>query len=407
MDVLVFGATSFVGQILCRYLGDRHGTTGSLKWAAAARSQAKLETLRDKLGPGAARLELLVADADDEPALRAMCARARVVISTVGPYALNGGTLIKVCVQTGTDYCDLTGEVLWIRQMIDRYQSAARASGARLVHCCGFDSIPSDLGVAFLQQEAVRRFGQPCTSVKMRVKAMRGGVSGGTVASLLNVIKLAAADPALRKQLGNPYLLCDPESIEPVLQSTVSAPSWDADFEAWCAPFVMAAVNTPVVHRSNTLQAHPYGMDFRYDEATLTGCSIRGRLTALGITTGLGAFMVGAAFPPTRWLLTRFALPAPGHGPSQQAQQSGFFDLHFLGTTTAGYRLRSRVVGDRDPGYGSTARMLGEAGACLAMDIPKSALGGGFWTPATALGDRLLKRLQAHAGLSFEVLESE
>ena len=377
-----------------------------MRWAAAARSQAKLETLRDELGPGASGLQLMVADATDEPALRAMCARARVVISTVGPYALYGEPLIKVCAQSGTDYCDLTGEVPWIRQMIDRYQSAALASGARFVHCCGFDSIPSDLGVAFLQQGAIRRFGQPCTKVKMRVKAMRGGVSGGTVASMLNVVKQAAANPALRKELGNPYLLCDSESIEPVPQSTVTAPSWDADFDAWCAPFVMAAVNTPVVHRSNTLQAHPYGTDFRYDEATLTERGIKGRLTAFGITAGLGAFMIGAALPPSRWLLTRFVLPAPGKGPSQQKQKSGFYDLHFFGPTTTGHHLRARVTGDRDPGYGSTARMLGEAGVCLAMDVSKSALGGGFWTPATALGDRLLKRLQAHAGLTFEVLES-
>ncbi|MCB1098291.1 MAG: saccharopine dehydrogenase NADP-binding domain-containing protein [Verrucomicrobiae bacterium] len=402
-DVLVFGATSFVGKILCHYLFERHGAVGELSWAVAARSQAKLEALRDELGPEASGLPLVVADAADEATLQDMCVRTRVVISTVGPYALYGEPLIKVCAQSGTDYCDLTGEVQWIRQMINRYEATAQASGARIVHCCGFDSIPSDLGVAFLQQEAVRRFGHSCVNVRMGVKALRGGVSGGTVASILNVVKQAAADPDLRKELANPYSLCDPASTVTVAQPNVMTPSWDADFDSWCAPFLMAGINTRVVHRSNALQAHPYGTDFRYDEATLTGRGIKGWLTALGVTAGLGAFMVGVSLPPTRWLLTRFLLPAPGKGPSPQAQQSGFYDLHFFGSTADGQHVRVRVTGDRDPGYGSTAKMLGEAGACLAADIPKSALDGGLWTPATALGGPLLERLQAHAGLTFEV----
>ena len=405
-EVLVFGATSFVGQILCRYLTERYGAAGELKWTAAARSQAKLETLQGELGPKASALVPIVADAADEVSLRAMCARTHVVISTVGPYALYGEPLVKVCAQTGTDYCDLTGEVQWIRRMIERYEPAARASGARIVHCCGFDSIPSDLGVFFLQQEAVRRFGQPCTRVKMRVKAMRGGASGGTVASMLNVVREASATPALRKELANPYSLCAPEADKGVRQPNVNAARWDGDFGAWCAPFVMAGINTRVVHRSNALQSQAYGAEFRYDEAMLTGRGAKGRLTALGITAGLGGFMLGAVLPPTRWLLERFVLPAPGEGPSPHAQRTGFYDIRFLGTTADGRSLRAKVVGDRDPGYGSTAKMLGEAGACLARDVPKSAVVGGFWTPATAFGDRLIERLKAHAGLSFEVLET-
>jgi short subunit dehydrogenase-like uncharacterized protein len=404
-DLVVFGASSFVGRILCRYLFERHGTAGELRWAAAARSQAKLEALRCDLGPKASRLSLIVADAADESALRAMCARVRVVISTVGPYAIHGEPLVKECAQSGTDYCDLTGEVQWIRRMIERYEPAARASGARILHCCGFDSIPSDLGVFFLQQEAIRRFGQPCIRVKMRVKAMRGGVSGGTVASMVNVVREAAANPTLRKELANPYSLCGPESSKGVPQPDVKAASWDVDFGAWCAPFVMAAINTRVVHRSNALQAQAYGADFRYDEAVLTGRGAKGRLSALGIAAGLGGFMLGAVLAPTRLLLMRFVLPAPGEGPSPEAQRTGFFELHFFGTTADGRSLRTKVVGDRDPGYGSTARMFGEAGGCLARDVPKAALLGGFWTPATAFGERLLERLQAHTGLSFEVLD--
>ncbi len=405
-DVVVFGATSFVGKLLCRYLSERHGAAGALKWAVAARSQAKLEALRGELGPAASGLALIVADAADEAALRAMCARARVVVSTVGPYALYGEPLVKLCAQSGTDYCDLSGEVQWIRRMIERYEPAARASGARIVHCCGFDSIPSDLGVMFLQQEAVRRFGAPCNRIKMRVKAMRGGASGGTVASMLNVVKEAAASPALRQELANPYSLCGPDAGKGVRQPNVNSARWDGDFGAWCAPFVMAAINTRVVHRSNALLAQAYGADFRYDEAMLAGRGAKGRLAAFGITAGLGAFMLAAALPPARWLLERFLLPAPGEGPSPQAQRSGFYDIRFIGTSVDGRTLRAKVTGDRDPGYGSTAKMLGEAGACLALDVPKDVRAGGVWTPATALGNPLLERLKAHAGLSFELLDN-
>lgn len=406
-DVIVFGATGFVGRILCRHLFARHGAgaAGQLRWAAAARSQGRLEALRDSLGEAASGLSLIVADAADGPALRSLCARARVVASTVGPYALHGETLVRKCALSGTDYCDLTGEVPWIRRMIEHHQPAARASGARIVHCCGFDSIPSDLGVSFLQQEAMRRFARPCISVKMRVKALRGGVSGGTVASMLSVAKQAAASPAVRGELADPYSLCGSGFAARIPQSNVTVPDWDADFGSWCAPFVMAAVNTRVVHRSNALQGHPYGVDFHYDEATLTGPGARGWWGALGTATGLGALMIAGSLPPTRWPLERWILPAPGEGPSPEAQRSGFFELHFLGTTAKGDQLGARVTGNRDPGYGSTAGMLGEAAACLARDVPRSAPGGGFWTPATALGDRLRNRLQAHAGLTFEVLE--
>lgn len=206
-DVIVFGATSFVGQILARYLYETFGLDGELRWAAAGRSKPKLESLRQGLGKGAVRLPLLEADVGSADSLRRLCVNGRVIVSTVGPYALYGGPLVQACTETGTDYCDLTGEVQWMRRMITRHEAAARDSGARIVHCCGFDSIPSDLGVWFLQQQARRRFGQPCEQVKMRVRAMRGGFSGGTVASLLNVVREVAADPSLRRELADPYSL--------------------------------------------------------------------------------------------------------------------------------------------------------------------------------------------------------
>jgi short subunit dehydrogenase-like uncharacterized protein len=404
-DLIVFGATSFVGQILTRYLAEHYGTQGALKWAIAGRSEARLAALRNSLGLAAGRLPLLVADAADEAALRHLCSGTRVVISTVGPYALYGEPLVKVCAETGTDYCDLTGEVQWIRRMIQAYEPAARKSGARIVHCCGFDSIPSDLGVHFLQQQSRKRLGAPCTTVKMRVKAMRGGFSGGTAASLVNVVKEATANPALRKELANPYSIC-PEGYAPaVRQPNVKSAQYDADFEAWVAPFVMSAINTRIVQRSNALSKQAYGEDFRYDEAMLMGRGLKGRTAAAGMTAGLGGFMVAAALPPARWALERFVLPAPGEGPSAEDQRKGFFDLRFLGTTADGRELRVKVTGDRDPGYGSTAKMLGQAGACLAQDFAGSGRKGGFWTPATMFGDKLIERLIAHAGLTFEVIE--
>lgn len=404
-DLILFGATSFVGRIVARYLLQQFGTQGELRWAAAGRSADRLAALRDELGPAAAKLPLVVADAADEASLGALCRATRVVVSTVGPYALYGEPLVRVCAGTGTSYCDLTGEVQWIRRMLDRYEDDARRSGARIVHCCGFDSIPSDLGVHHLEREAMRRFGRPCTEVKMRVRAMRGGFSGGTVASLMNVVKEATADPSLRRQLANPYLLCPEGYGAGVRQHNVTFAELDPDFAAWTAPFVMSAINARVVQRSNALLDGAYGKAFRYDEAVLTGRGLKGRLVASGMAAGLAGFMVAGAVPPTRWVMERLLLPEPGEGPSPEAQRKGFFDIRFVGRTAEGEVLRSKVTGDRDPGYGSTAKMLGQAAACLALDLDEARAPGGFWTPSTLLGDRLLERLRAHAGLTFEVLE--
>ena len=403
-DAIAFGATSFVGQILCRYLWGEFGARGEMKWAAAGRSREKLENLRSSLGTSAAALPLVVADAADEASLRSLCASTRVVVSTVGPYALYGEPLIKACVESGTDYCDLTGEVQWIRRMVQRYEATARQSGARIVHCCGFDSIPSDMGVHFLQRQAMERLGTHCTRVKMRVKAMRGGFSGGTVASLLNVVKEAAADQALRKELADPYSLCPPEGVRNVRQPEVRSAEFDGDFGAWVAPFLMSGINTRIVHRSNALSEHAYGVDFAYDEATLTTRGLKGWCAAAATTAGGAGFMLAAAIPATRAVLERFALPKPGEGPSPEAQVAGFFDLRFLGKTADGRQVRIKVTGDRDPGYGSTAKMLGQAAACLACDVDKTAVHGGFWTPATIFGDRLIERLTARSGLTFELL---
>ncbi len=402
-DVIVFGATSFVGQILARYLYETFGLDGELRWAAAGRSKPKLESLRQGLGKGAVRLPLLEADVGSADSLRRLCVNGRVIVSTVGPYALYGEPLVQACTETGTDYCDLTGEVQWMRRMITRHEAAARDSGARIVHCCGFDSIPSDLGVWFLQQQARRRFGQPCEQVKMRVRAMRGGFSGGTVASLLNVVREVAADPSLRRELADPYSLW-PDADKPrTRQPETRFAAYDPDFDAWIAPFVMSAINTRVVHRSNGLAQRAYGTDFRYDEAVLTGRGLKGRAGAVALASALGTFVAAGAVAPLRAVLERFVLPAPGEGPSPEDQRKGFFDLRFFGRTADGRTLRCKVTGDRDPGYGSTAKMLGQAAACLALDVPGGP--GGFWTPATLFGDKLLDRLSTRSGLGFDLLD--
>lgn len=401
-DIIVFGATSFVGKILCHYLVNEYSEPG-LRWAMAARSQTKLDALRAALGEKAQPVPQLLADSQNEADMRRLCDKASLIISTVGPYALYGELLVKQCAETGTDYCDLTGEAHWIRRMLQKYEAAARISGARIVHCCGFDSIPSDLGVKFLQETALQRFGSYCRQVKMRVKASKGGASGGTIASGINLYREAAKDPALRRELQDPYSICPEGHGFKARQHTVGV-EYDEDFKAWSGPFIMAAINTRVVLRSNALLDPPWHPDFLYDEGTLTGAGAKGRKRAkrLALATRLGTAVM--IVPPLRWLATRF-LPKPGEGPSPQQRQEGFYDLRFYGRTEAGDEIRVKVTGDRDPGYGSTAKMLSQAGISLCKDINRDARPGGFWTPATVFDDRLLERLQDHAGLRFEVVE--
>ncbi|MTI12736.1 saccharopine dehydrogenase family protein [Sansalvadorimonas verongulae] len=403
-DLVVFGATSFVGQILVKYLVEHcnNHSKDKISWAMAGRSEEKLEQVRAKAG--ADDIPLLIADADDEQAIQAMCRKTRVVISTVGPYALHGTTLVKACVESGTDYCDLTGETQWIKRMVDRFEDQAKQSGARIVHCCGFDSIPSDLGVAFLQKQAQEAFGTHCNAVKMRVKAAKGGASGGSIASIINLTKEALANPALRKELANPYSLCPENHAFTARQRNVKSSVFDEDFQCWSAPFVMAAINTRIVHRSNALSGNAYGDDFLYEEAMLTGREFKGRMRSITMVASLGAFMAGIVFKPTRWLMENYMLPKPGEGPSPQAQEKGFYDLRFIGRTPDGQELRAKVTGDRDPGYGSTSKMLAQAGLSLALDLSKEEKGGGIWTPATIFDERMFDRLTRYAGLSFEVV---
>jgi len=398
-DIIVYGATSFVGQIITRYMHTQFAD-GSIVWAIAGRSRTKLQQVSDTIGLSG--IEMIVADSVDEGSLRQMCAQTKVVMSTVGPYALYGELLVRVCATTGTDYCDLTGEPQWIRKMQLRHEADAVKSGARILHCCGFDSIPSDLGVHFLQRNALEQFGQTCDRITMRVANMKGGASGGTIASMINMVKEAVSDADLRLELKDPYSLCPPDHSFFVQQPDVKI-AYDNVYGGWIAPFVMAGINTRIVHRSNALSHNSYGAEFTYEEAVATGQGAKGKRMARATSWGVNALMIGLAVPPIRWLLQSFVLPKPGEGPTEKAQLEGGFDIVFLGSTAQGENIRCLVTGDRDPGYGSTAKMLSQAAACLAKDVPDT-VAGGFWTPATILGDRLIDRLKAHAGLTFEKL---
>jgi short subunit dehydrogenase-like uncharacterized protein len=400
-DLVVFGATSFVGQILTTYLIEHLGTEGKISWAIAARSESKLNTLRDSYGDSGKKLPMIIADSQDEASLQAMCSQTRVIISTVGPYTLYGELLIKTCAESGTDYTDLTGEAQWIKQMQDKYQQAAETSGARIVNSCGFDSIPSDMGMFTLQQQAKEQFNHSMPHTKLRVKAIKGGASGGTVASMIEAIKAAKADPKVRRQMGNPYLLCGENHQYQQKAHSVKGPMFDKEFNSWVAPFIMEAINSRIVLHSNALMDMAYGKDFTYSEGVLTGPGFKGRVAAVLSTVTFATLGIGLFFKPPRALLERFVLPAPGEGPSPEAQLNGYFDLRVYGADNEGNHLLVKVTGDRDPGYGSTAKMLAQAGLCLAMDIKKEDCAGGFLTPSTAMGHALLTRLEEHAGLKF------
>ncbi|MCH7898897.1 MAG: saccharopine dehydrogenase NADP-binding domain-containing protein, partial [Proteobacteria bacterium] len=316
-DVIVWGATGFTGALVAEYLSHTYGVGQSLNWAIAGRDIAKLEALKAALGDSA--LPTVVADSFDVQTLDALAGRSKVILSTVGPYAKYGSALVAACVQAGTHYCDLAGEAQWIRQMIDQHHEAARESGARIVHCCGFDSVPMDMGVWFLQHEAQKQHGQYCDSISMLVKALKGGASGGTIASLLNVIRESRQDRAIARVVADPYGLnpqnerSGPDELD---QQNVRK---DAGTNMWTAPFIMAGINTKVVRRSHALAGYQYGRDFRYHEAMLTGKGFGGWLKANMVMLGLGALVFFASFDVTRSLLQRFGLPKPGEGPDENA----------------------------------------------------------------------------------------
>ena len=390
-EIVLYGATGFTGKLVAEYLAEAHP---DLKWAIAGRSQQKLDEVRQALN--LPKLPTITADSADPASLNAMAEQTTALISTVGPYAKYGTPVLEACATEGTHYCDLTGEAQWMAEVYEQIDPIAKDSGARLVHCCGFDSIPSDLSVFFLQKHFNERFGSYATHVTGRMGRAAGGVSGGTVASLMYVAEQASKDPVIKERVMDPYALY-PAGLEKGLDGPDQAGiSWDDNFESWTGPFVMAAINTKVVRRSHALAGLPYGEDFRYDESQL--CSSRAK--ALLSAGGLGAVMAGTFFSPTRALLKK-VLPSPGEGPNETTRKDGFFEFWAHGTDNEN-KLRVKVAGQRDPGYGATSRMLAQAGLCLARD--ELSVGGGIWTTASAMGDPLLARLP-QVDIHFSVVE--
>jgi len=408
-DVLLWGATGFTGKLVAEYLMQHHGVGGDLRWALGGRSRPKLEAVRDALAaidPRARDLPIVTGDSADRASLDRLALDARVVCSTVGPYALHGHELVAACVEAGTDYCDLTGEPQFVRAMIDAHHARAAQTGARIVHCCGYDSIPSDLGTLLAQATATEALGAPCAEVKCFAGESKGGVSGGTAASMVEIMDEATRDAGVRRLLADPYAL-DPGRGEPGPDGQDQrGVRWDADLASWTGPFVMAAINARVVRRSNALLGYAWGKDFRYREAMSFGRGPKGWVRAAGVTTGLAVGIGAMAVGPVRRLVARRVAPQPGEGPSKETRDSGFFVTRLVGSTADGRAaVKVTVRGTCDPGYAGTAKMLGESALCLAKDGDRIRTEGGVLTPASCMGMRLVERLRA-AGMTFDAQAS-
>ena len=374
-DIIVYGATGFTGRLVAEYLAAKYGVGGSVKWAMAGRSAAKLAEVRDEIG-APKDTPLIVADANDAASRKAMVGRAKAILTTVGPYQLYGSDLVADCAAAGTDYLDLSGEPNWMAEMIEAHEAAAKASGARIVFSCGFDSIPFELGVLYTQLLAVKRLGHAVPRVKGRVRSMRGGLSGGTAASGAATMAAIQKNPALGMLMFNPFALT-PGFTGPA-QPTGMDKHLDPDLGQEVGPFMMATINTKNVHRSNFLAGQPWGADFVYDEMSVILPGADASFTSMG---GAGA-------------------PKPGEGPSKEDREAGFYDLLFIGIDANGEQVRGSVYGDKDPGYGSTSKIIAETAICLVQDRPE--VPGGIWVPGAALGQALIDRLAANAGLTFK-----
>ena len=377
-DIIVYGATGYTGRLVAEYLKTKTG----LKWAMAGRSADKLAEVRDLIG-AAAGTPLIVADASDPASLDAMVKRTKVVLTTVGPYQLYGNELVEACVANGTDYTDLCGEPAWMRQKIDQHNEAAKASGARIVFSAGFDSIPFDLGVLMLQKHCVETFGAPAPRVKGRVRAMKGTFSGGTAASMKATMAAASKDPAVIRYLTNPFSLAG--GFEGPAQPAGNKPEYDESIGSWATSFVMAPINTKNVHRTNALLGQAFGADFVYDEMMLTGPGEQGEAMAKHVAS---TPMMGGDNDPK-----------PGEGPTKEERETGFYDVLFIAEYPDGRTAKLSVKGDRDPGYGSTSKMISET----AIALSENQGAGGVTTPGAALGETLVDRLQKYAGLIFAV----
>ena len=383
-DVIVYGASGYTGKLVADYIEKEYGNNDSLKWALAGRNKDKLLNIRRELNLNSS-LSILEVDSNDQPSIDVMTSSAKCILTTVGPYQLYGSSLVESCAKNGTDYVDLTGEPGWMYEMINAHKETAEKSGARIVFSCGFDSIPFDLGVYFVQQAVQSKFGKPAQHVRGRVKAMNGEFSGGTIASLGATMATLKEKPELIKVLANPFSLT--EGFEGPAQLDDSKVLLDEKLDMWVAPFVMAPINTKNIHRSNALLDFQYGKDFCYDEMMIGGKGEEGKKIADAMTSAnpMGGDNV----------------PQPGEGPSKESREQGNYDVIFFADID-GETVEARVTGDMDPGYGSTSKMITESAICLVQDCPN--LKGGIYTPAPAMGEKLIKRLTDKAGLTFDIV---
>lgn len=384
VDVVIYGATGYTGCLAALYLVQNYKDS-NIAWAMAGRDEAKLVKVRNEIG-APEDTPLIVADSTDIVSLTAMARTAKCVISTVGPYTLYGENLVEVCAQEGTDYVDLCGEVLFMHKMIAKHEETAKKSGARIVFSCGFDSIPFDLGVQFLEEEALKRFGAPCPRVRTRIRGLKGSVSGGTAMSVRVTMEAVQKDPSLLEPLMNPFSLTggfvgpDQPPANQVME--------DETIGLWVAPFMMAVINSKNIHRSNALLDHAYGEDFVYDEMFIGGKGDAGKAAAKA-ALATGGFDTGSE------------PPKPGEGPSKEEREKGFYDILVHGTAPNGETLSISVKDDMDPGYGSTPKMINESALCLLEE--RASTPGGVYTTASAMGADLRNRLIERAGLKFEV----
>ena len=383
-DVIVFGASGYTGKLVAEYMGKEYGNDESISWAIAGRNKDKLSSVKKDLNLNE-RVSIIEVDSTNKDSLDSMTSSAKCILTTVGPYQLYGSSLVQSCSENGTDYVDLTGEPGWMYEMINAHQDTAKKSGARIVFSCGFDSIPFDLGVYFVQQAAQEKYGKPAKHVRGRVKAMNGEFSGGTIASLGATMATLKEKPELIQVLSNPFSLT--EGFEGPAQLDDSKVLLDEKLNMWVAPFVMAPINTKNIHRSNALLGHAYGEDFCYDEMMIAGEGEEGKQIAdvMNSSNPMGGDN----------------LPQPGEGPSKESRKQGNYDLLFFADFDEG-SIEARVTGDMDPGYGSTSKMIAESALCLIQDCED--LSGGMYTPAPAMGEKLIKRLTKNAGLTFDIL---
>ncbi|MFT7417435.1 MAG: short subunit dehydrogenase-like uncharacterized protein [Glaciecola sp.] len=385
-DVVIFGATGFTGKLVVEYFLSQYAGSDQVSWAMAGRNLEKLATVRDELN-APPNTPLIEANGNDVDSIAKLVEQTAVVLTTVGPYQIYGENLVRACAASGTGYVDLCGEPTWMHDMIAKYQTQAQSSGAKIVFSCGFDSIPFDLGVYHLQQKVIAETGAPLEYVKGRVRKMQGKFSGGTAASLKATMKAAFADPSVMKVLKNPYSLAS--TTNPVEQPNGDKPYFDEALGSWVAPFIMAAINTRNIHRSNMLLDHQYGHNFKYDEMMMTGPGEQGEAIANAVANDKS--------------LGGDDGPKPGEGPTKEERDNGFYDVMFVGQDINGKTHIASVAGTLDPGYGSTSKMIAESALCLVENY--DSIEGGLYTPAPALGNSLIERLKENAGLTFKIEE--